>query len=117
MKLRYWGALLLGVVGGAVVIYAALPHGSRTVTLFQWEDYMNQPFLADYEKRFGEKPNIAMFADEDDAFAQDQREAEGEEELVVMPRRVEPAHAEILNEQPEERDSNRGNQQPKPEIA
>ena len=69
MKLRYWGALLLGVVGGAVVIYAALPHGSRTVTLFQWEDYMNQPFLADYEKRFGEKPNIAMFADEDDAFA------------------------------------------------
>jgi spermidine/putrescine transport system substrate-binding protein len=69
MKLRYWGALLLGIVAGSTAIYAGLSHGSRAATLFQWEDYMNPPFLADYEKKYGEKPNVAMFADEDDAFA------------------------------------------------
>jgi len=71
MKLRYWGALLFGVVAASAIVYSGLPHGSRSqpATLFQWEDYMNQPFLADYEKTYGEKPNVAMFADEDEAFA------------------------------------------------
>ena len=43
--------------------------GDRPVALFQWEDYMNPPFFADYEKKFGEKPDVVMFADEDEAFA------------------------------------------------
>src|SRR5579859_1877528 len=74
MKLRTWGVLLLGAVAASAISSAWLEHGVRQAaaqpaTLFQWEDYMNQPFIADYEKRYGEKPNIAMFADEDEAFA------------------------------------------------
>ncbi|HUO90396.1 MAG TPA: extracellular solute-binding protein [Rhizomicrobium sp.] len=42
---------------------------SKPVSLFQWEDYMDPPFLADYVKAYDEKPNIAIFADEDEAFA------------------------------------------------
>jgi spermidine/putrescine transport system substrate-binding protein len=42
---------------------------SKPVSLFQWEDYMNPPFYADYQKTYNEKPNIAIFADEDEAFA------------------------------------------------
>ncbi len=42
---------------------------ARPVTLFQWEDYMDPPFLADYEKTYNEKPNVTIFADEDEAFA------------------------------------------------
>jgi spermidine/putrescine transport system substrate-binding protein len=42
---------------------------SSPVTLFQWEDYMDPPFLADYEKLYNEKPNVTIFADEDEAFA------------------------------------------------
>jgi spermidine/putrescine transport system substrate-binding protein len=42
---------------------------SKPVSLFQWEDYMDPPFLADYEKAYNEKPAIAIFADEDEAFA------------------------------------------------
>ena len=43
--------------------------GSKPVTLFQWEDYMDPPFYADYQKTYNEKPNVAIFADEDEAFA------------------------------------------------
>ncbi len=42
---------------------------SRPVALFQWEDYMDPPFLADYQKTYDEKPSITVFADEDEAFA------------------------------------------------
>jgi spermidine/putrescine transport system substrate-binding protein len=45
------------------------PAGSGPVTLFQWQDYMEQPFLAGYEKATGEKPAITIFADEDEAFS------------------------------------------------
>jgi spermidine/putrescine transport system substrate-binding protein len=38
-------------------------------TLFQWEDYMDSPFLAQYKAQFRETPNVAIFADEDSAFA------------------------------------------------
>ena len=38
-------------------------------TLFQWEDYVDAPFLAEYQRAFKEKPNVSMFADEDEAFA------------------------------------------------
>ena len=39
------------------------------VTLFQWEDYMDPPFLAEYKTAYKENPNVAIFADEDSAFA------------------------------------------------
>ncbi len=50
------------------------PSGTKTadkpVSLFQWERLHGPaPFLADYEKTYGEKPNITIFADEDEAFA------------------------------------------------
>jgi len=38
-------------------------------TLFQWESYMDPPFLAEYSAARGEEPNVAIFADEDEAFA------------------------------------------------
>ncbi len=37
--------------------------------LFQFEDYMDPPFLAGYEKRYHETPSVAIYADEDEAFA------------------------------------------------
>ncbi len=43
--------------------------GTGPVTLFQWQDYMEPPFLAGYEKATGEKPAITIFADEDEAFS------------------------------------------------
>ena len=45
------------------------PAGNGPVTLFQWQDYMEPPFLAEYEKATGEKPAITIFADEDEAFS------------------------------------------------
>ena len=45
------------------------PAAAAGVTLFQWEDYMDPPFLAQYRAQYHETPNIAMFADEDSAFA------------------------------------------------
>ena len=59
-------------VGAAILVLvpgSASRAGSGPVTLFQWEDYMDPPFLADYEKQFHEKPNVAIYADEDEAFA------------------------------------------------
>src|SRR3569623_483616 len=38
-------------------------------TLFQWEDYIQPPVLADYVAAYHEKPNTVIFADEDEAFA------------------------------------------------
>ena len=38
-------------------------------TLFQWDDYVQAPVLADYVKAIGEKPNTVSFGDEDEAFA------------------------------------------------
>jgi len=58
------GAALLTLIPGS-----ASRGGSGPVTLFQWEDYVDPPFLADYQKQFHEKPNVAIFADEDEAFA------------------------------------------------
>jgi spermidine/putrescine transport system substrate-binding protein len=37
--------------------------------LFQWEDYVDPPFLADYRSRYNETPPTAIYADEDEAFA------------------------------------------------
>jgi len=68
---RYLGAAAI-VAGAALLMLipgSASRAGSGPVTLFQWEDYMDPPFLADYRKQFHEKPNVAIFADEDEAFA------------------------------------------------
>ena len=40
-----------------------------TPTLFQWEEYVAPPFLAEYKARFNETPKTAIFGDEDEAFA------------------------------------------------
>src|SRR6185312_15121341 len=47
---------------------ADAPHPGQLV-LFQWEDYMNPPFLHEYEHTYKEPPKITIFADEDEAFA------------------------------------------------
>jgi spermidine/putrescine transport system substrate-binding protein len=66
------------IAGGIAVLLAcagawyALSQKSAApgpVSLFQWEDYMEQPFLTGYEKTYREKPAITVFADEDEAFA------------------------------------------------
>lgn len=43
--------------------------GSGPPTLFQWEDYMDPPFLAQYEQKYHETPKVAIYADEDEAYA------------------------------------------------
>jgi spermidine/putrescine transport system substrate-binding protein len=40
-----------------------------TPVLFQWEDYVDPPFLAEYQKARNEKPQTSIYADEDEAFA------------------------------------------------
>jgi spermidine/putrescine transport system substrate-binding protein len=60
-------AALVLIIGGGWFLMRG-PAGSGPVTLFQWQDFMDPPFLADYEKTFHEKPAITIFADEDEAF-------------------------------------------------
>jgi spermidine/putrescine transport system substrate-binding protein len=57
----------LVIVGGGLLASCSSPNSQ--VTLFQWEDYVAQPFLAAYEAKYGEKPATMIFADEDEAFA------------------------------------------------
>ena len=57
--------LLTGVVAAMLAVTSAL----AAPTLFQWEDYVDPPFLAQYQQQYKEKPSVAMFADEDEAFA------------------------------------------------
>jgi spermidine/putrescine transport system substrate-binding protein len=61
------------ILGGAAAFAGAmlLAAGAALAapTLFQWEDYIDPPFLAQYQQQYKEKPNVAMFADEDEAFA------------------------------------------------
>jgi len=70
IKLLLASALVLSVAacGPSRDKTAGAPSG-QPVSLFQWEDYMDAPFLADYQKTYGEKPNVTIFADEDEAFA------------------------------------------------
>ncbi|HEX2593115.1 MAG TPA: extracellular solute-binding protein [Rhizomicrobium sp.] len=42
---------------------------AKPPTLFQFEDYMDPPFLAEYKKKYNETPAVAIYADEDEAFA------------------------------------------------
>ena len=69
VKLLVAAALTLGVAACGPSGNKSESSGGKPVTLFQWEDYMDPPFLADYEKTYNEKPNVTIFADEDEAFA------------------------------------------------
>jgi spermidine/putrescine transport system substrate-binding protein len=64
MKTRW-----IGVVAALLALIGCGKEESRPITLFQWQDYMEPAFLADYQKAYGEKPAITIFADEDEAFA------------------------------------------------
>lgn len=69
-KTRVWGAAALAAAAAWMLVPGAPAEaGSGAVTLFQWEDYMDPPFLAQYEKQYKEKPNVAIYADEDEAYA------------------------------------------------
>jgi spermidine/putrescine transport system substrate-binding protein len=69
MKWAFGGlAAALLIIGGGWLLMRG-PAASGPVTLFQWQDYMEPAFLADYQKATGEKPAITIFADEDEAFS------------------------------------------------
>ena len=59
------------LVGVAALALAGCGKGAKVgpPTLFQWEDYVDAPFLAEYVKAYNEKPLTQIFADEDEAFA------------------------------------------------
>jgi len=65
-------AALVAIVAALVLLRpsrtAEAPHPGQLV-LFQWEDYMNPPFLHAYERTYKQPPSITIFADEDEAFA------------------------------------------------
>jgi spermidine/putrescine transport system substrate-binding protein len=74
MKLPHWLAIAAAILGASAATYFWHSHGMKVASsppasLFQWEDYMDAPFLADYQKKYGENPNAVLFADEDEAFA------------------------------------------------
>jgi hypothetical protein len=58
--------LVLGGNSGQTPARAA---AGDTPTLFQWEEYVDPSFLAEYRQIFREAPKTAIFADEDEAFA------------------------------------------------
>lgn len=72
LRTRNAAACIVGAfifLGLPLALPATPALASGPPTLFQFEDYMNQPFLAEYQKQYGEEPNIAIYADEDEAFA------------------------------------------------
>ena len=58
-------------IGAGVIALAGCDNNqsSPPPILFQFEDYMDPPFFADYEKTYSDKPTYAIYADEDEAFA------------------------------------------------
>ncbi len=61
--------LSLSLLGGHSASSPARAAAADTPTLFQWEEYVDPSFLAEYRQRFRETPKTAIFADEDEAFA------------------------------------------------
>ena len=70
-KSLVWGGLaaIVAVAAAAFVLHRPGARPPGPVTLFQWEDYVDAAFLADYQRTMKEKPQTAIFADEDEAFA------------------------------------------------
>lgn len=74
---RTFGVALSMLISAALLVLPsrlggsapASAQGSGAPTLFQWESYMDQPFLAQYQAKYGEDPTVVIFADEDEAFA------------------------------------------------
>jgi spermidine/putrescine transport system substrate-binding protein len=64
-----FGRLSTGIGCALLLVASAPPAVPAPVTLFQWEDYMDPPFLAEYKNAYKENPNVSIFADEDGAFA------------------------------------------------
>jgi spermidine/putrescine transport system substrate-binding protein len=60
---------ITGVLAAALTLGSCSKNDSKPVTLFQWEDYVQEPFLKGYEDHYKEKPGTSIFADEDEAFA------------------------------------------------
>ncbi len=61
---------LLAICAGVIALAGCDNNKSSPAPiLFQFEDYMDPPFFADYEKTYNDKPTYAIYADEDEAFA------------------------------------------------
>jgi len=59
-------------LGGLLVLTGCDQQAKKAAeppTLFQFEDYMDPPFLAEYKKQYNETPHVTIYADEDEAFA------------------------------------------------
>jgi spermidine/putrescine transport system substrate-binding protein len=63
------GLAAVAILAGGQYFLTLGPATGGPVTLFQWQDYMEPAFLADYQKAYNEKPAITIFADEDEAFS------------------------------------------------
>jgi spermidine/putrescine transport system substrate-binding protein len=61
--------LALLVLAGNLTRAPAHAAAPDTPTLFEWKDYVEPPFLAEYRQMFHEAPKTAIYADEDEAFA------------------------------------------------
>jgi len=73
MRLRTFPRAACFFAGAIMLLIAPMQPGaiagSGAVTLFQWEDYMDPPFLDQYKRQYHEDPNVSIYADEDEAFA------------------------------------------------
>ena len=74
-RIWFWGGgVLVGVLALALAMDHSLESGAQaaaadTPVLFQWEDYVDPPFLAEYRQTYRETPKTTIYADEDEAFA------------------------------------------------
>src|SRR5262252_3256660 len=74
---RSWfliGGILLGALALAFTTDISFKSDAKaaandTPVLFQWEDYVDPPFLAEYRQTWREAPKTSIYADEDEAFA------------------------------------------------
>lgn len=62
-------SVLFASAVGFAAIFAPAAAQDGEVTLFTFETLANDPLLTEYVAKYGAKPNTAVFADEDEAFA------------------------------------------------
>jgi spermidine/putrescine transport system substrate-binding protein len=63
------GAVVLVALAASRLVSSGSTPADDTPVLFQWQDYVVAPFLADYQAEFGNEPKTSIFQDEDEAFA------------------------------------------------